>query len=211
VHTATVTLAVTASGGTSGQVISIDFVGQDVPMAATEVAGVVARSNWNNAIGANSSTPLGLVDGTGSASGATVAWSSNGVWQTPIGDQAGNARMMKGYLDTGNTTTTVVNVAGLPTNAAGYSVYVYMDGENGGAVRTGVYQISGAGIATTTITVMDGANANFSGAFVQGNNSVGNYAVFTINATGFTLTATPGTPSDGYPRAPVNGIQILAN
>src|SRR5207302_653973 len=44
-HTATVTLAVTTSGGSSGKVISIDFVGQDVPMASTEVAGVVAKSN----------------------------------------------------------------------------------------------------------------------------------------------------------------------
>ena len=77
-------------------------------------------------------------------------------------------------------------------------------------VGAGSNDLFGVSCATTTMTVMDGANANFGGTFVQGNNSVGNYAVFTINATGFTLTATPGTPSDGYPRAPVNGMQIVA-
>jgi hypothetical protein len=102
-------------------------------------------------------------------------------------------------------------VSGLPANAAGYSLYVYADGDNGGALRTGVYQISEAGIGTTTINVMDAANTNFNGTFVQGKKSAGNYALFAISATGFTLTATPGTLSDGYPRAPVNGIQIVAN
>ena len=41
-----------------GNVISIDFVGSDVPMASTEIAGVVAKPNWNNASGASSSAPL---------------------------------------------------------------------------------------------------------------------------------------------------------
>ena len=61
-HTATVALNVTSSSGSSGKVISIDFVGQDVPMAATEVAGTVAKANWTNASGASSSAPLALVD-----------------------------------------------------------------------------------------------------------------------------------------------------
>jgi hypothetical protein len=209
-HTTTVNLTITSIVGSSG-VISIDFVGQDVPMGASEVAGVVGQPNWNNAMGASSSSPLGLVDGTGAATAATVSWSSNNVWETPIADQAGNARMMKGYLDTGSNTTTTVNVAGLASNASGYNVYVYMDGDNSGATRTGTYQISGAGISTTTISATDASGANFNGTFVQANNSSGNYVVFTVNATAFKLTATPGTSTDANPRAPINGMQIVPN
>ena len=207
-HTTTVTLNVTSSSGSSGKVISIDFVGQDVPMAATEVAGVVAKANWNNASGASSSAPLALVDETGSSTTATVSWSSNNIWETQITDQAGNARMMKGYLDTGSTTTTIVTVTGLPSSAAGYQVYVYADGDNASFTHTGIYQISGTGITATTVKLIDAANTNFSGTFAQANNSAGNYVVFTINASAFTLSAT-GASTDASPRAPINGIQIV--
>jgi hypothetical protein len=208
INTTTAVLNVTVAGG-SGNPISIDFVGKDVAMASTEVAGVVVEPNWNDATGVNSSSPLVLVDSTGAATAATVAWVSNDVWETPITDQPGNARMMKGYLDTGSNTTTTITVAGLPTHAAGYKVYVYADGDNGSASRTGIYTISGTGITTTTINLIDAANTNFSGTFTQANSSAGNFVVFTINATGFTLSATGGTASDGFPRAPVNGIQIV--
>ncbi|MCU1243885.1 MAG: hypothetical protein JWO71_4611, partial [Candidatus Acidoferrum typicum] len=45
----------------------------------------------------------------------------------------------------------------------------------------------------------------------QANNSNGNYILFSNVpvSSGFTLTATPGQTSDGYPRAPVNAIQIV--
>jgi len=207
-HTATAVLNVTAASG-SGNPISIDFVGEDVAMATTEVAGVVVEPNWNDATGASSTSPLALLDSTGTGTTATVTWNSADIWETPITDQPGNARMMKGYLDTGSTTTTTVTVAGLPTHAAGYKVYLYADGDNGSATRTGIYTISGAGITTTTISLIDAASTNFSGTFTQANSSAGNYVVFTINATGFTLSATGGTASDGFPRAPVNGIQIV--
>ena len=66
-----------------------------------------------------------------------------------------------------------MTVAGLPANAAGYQVYVYADGDNGGATRTGAYQISGTGITTTSVKLTDAANTNFSGTFTQANNSCG--------------------------------------
>jgi len=208
-NTTTATLIVMSSSGGSGNAIGIDFVGEDVAMATTEVAGVIPEPNWNNASGVSSSSPLSLIDDTGAATSATVTWSSNDIWDTPITDQPGNARMMKGYLDTASNSTTTVTVAGLPTSAGGYQVYVYADGDNGSATRTGIYTISGAGITTTSIDLTDAANTNFSGTFTQANNSTGNYVVFTINAAGFTLSATGGAASDGFPRAPINGIQIV--
>ena len=204
--TATATVTVSVSGGPGG--ISINFVGTDgVSMGATESAGVVAKPNWNNATGVTRSTPLPLVTETGSASGATVTWSSNNVWSTPITDQAGNRRMMKGYIDTSETSTTSVTVAGLASGA--YDVYVYADGDNLAVTRTAAYTISGAGITTTTINLTDPVNTNFNAAFTPANNSAGNYVKFSINAGGFTMAATPLSASGGSLRAPVNGIQIV--
>src|SRR6185436_19414652 len=64
-----------------------------------------------------------LVDETGAPSGVTVTWTANNVWSTPITDQAGNRRMMKGYLDTvtsGSTTVTGITPATINlTHAAG--------------------------------------------------------------------------------------------
>jgi len=177
-------------------------------MGSAEVAGVVAKPNWNNASGLTNTTGQALVDESGTATGATATWNTNGTWSLPITDTAGNARMMRGYLDTAGGITTVT-VSGLPANSAGYDVYVYADGDNGTAVRNGAYQISGAGITTTSVNLTDAANANFSGTYTQANNSNGNYVKYTITATGFTITATPGASTDAYPRAPVTGIQIV--
>jgi hypothetical protein len=188
--------------------ISIDLVGASVAtMAASEVAGVVPKSNWNAASGATGSG-MALVDDNGSPTGATVTWSASSVLSLNIADTPGNFRMMNGYLDTVSQNA-IVTVSGLPSNSAGYDIYVYADGDNGSATRTGTYQISGTGITTTSIDLTDAANTDFSGTFVQANNSNGNYVVFTINATGFTLAAIPSTASDGVMRAPVNGIQII--
>jgi hypothetical protein len=205
-HIATATLVVATAS--APKAISINFVGRDTPMAASESAGVVAKTNWNNASG-TSGSGLPLHDETGVIGAATVAWSCNNVWSTSITDAAGNFRMMKGYLDTASTSVTTVTVSSLPSNAKGYSVYVYFDGDNGSATRKAIYRIAGAGITTTTINGTDRGGVNFSGTFTQANSSAGNYVKFTINATGFTLTATPGSSTDQYPRAPVNGIQII--
>ncbi|MFZ3215816.1 MAG: hypothetical protein WA192_07135 [Candidatus Acidiferrales bacterium] len=207
--TATVSLSVTSTSGSGGNPISIDFVGSDVVMGTTEVAGVVAEPNWNNASGASSATALPLVNSTGSATTAAATWSAGNVWELPITDQPGNVRMMKGYLDDATGATTTVSVTGLPTSATGYQVYVYADGDNNSAC-TSTYTISGAGITTTSVNLTDAAGANFSGTYTQANGTAGNYVVFTIpNVSGFTITAVPVQSAGSY-RAPVNGIQIVS-
>jgi hypothetical protein len=191
----------------SGQgIVSINFGGSGSAMGAAEIAGVVPRSNWNNATGASRATPLVLVDEMGTATTATVTWTSDNTWSTPIADQAGNQRLMKGYIDTRYLGVTSITVAGL--TAGGYDLYVYVDGDNP-ATRTGIYQISGPGITTSSKTLTDPANTNYNGTFVEANNSIGNYLRFSFNGTGFALTATPGASSDPNPRAPVNGLQIV--
>lgn len=188
--------------------ISLNFSGSGTEMGSSESAGVVPETNWNNA--ANSSG-IGLVlnDFAGNSSGATVTWSANGVFNTGVSDNVGNNRMMRNYLDTGNTTTTTVTVVGLPANTSGWNVYVYFDGSNT-ETREGSYTISGTGTTTQSINGIDTANTDFSGTFIPANGTAGNYVLFTIpNVSGFTLSATPVANGASAPRAPVNGIQIV--
>jgi hypothetical protein len=85
-------------------------------MGASETAGVIPKANWNSAFQFASTAPLPLKDDTGAATNVTVTWSApGGTYMTPIADQPGSARMMKGYLDTTSSSTTTVQVAGLAT------------------------------------------------------------------------------------------------
>lgn len=196
---------------TSAATISVDFVGlSTTPMASTEVAGVIPVSNWNDASGATSSAPLALIDQNGNITTAAITWTSDNIWDQSITDTAGNARMMKGYLDNGQEHTSVITVSGLLSNPNGYIVYVYAQGSSNNSSNTGIYQISGTGITTTSETLT--YNSNFTGTFTQAtpSNPVGNYVVLTIpNVSGFTLSAIPSTSSNGNLRAAVNGIQIV--
>ncbi|HVW84288.1 MAG TPA: hypothetical protein VHB50_06390, partial [Bryobacteraceae bacterium] len=126
--------------------ISIDFAGTGTAMGATETAGVVAKSNWNVASGASSATPLKLKDDTGALTNTTVSWKADNGWATPVTDQAGNYRMMKGYLDNGSGNPTTVTLSGLSSGK--YDIYVYTDGDNATYSHSGVYQLSGSGITT---------------------------------------------------------------
>jgi len=207
-HTTSPILIVSAPTTGAGS-ISIDFVGAGRPMGVTETAGVVSRTRWNNALGAQSTKPLPLIDGAGNGLAATVSWLADGIWQTPIADQPGSSRMMKGYLDTNRGHPSSITVSGL--SAGSCDIYVYVDGDNSTSTHSGSYQLSGPGITTSVFTLVDTPNANFNGIFVQANNSGGNYVKFAAVPIGasFTLTATPGATSNGYARAPVNGIQII--
>src|SRR6185503_9425436 len=171
-------------------------------MGPSETAGAIAKPNWNNAIGAVRGTALALMDEAGAPTTASVTWSSSGTWLTPIADSAGNPRLMKGYLNTTDTSTTTVTVTGLSVRP--YDIYVYADGDNS-STRTAAYRISGSGIAATTVNLTDPAGTNFSGTFTEAAGTSGNYVKFSIQASGFTLTASPGTSTDAKRRAPVNG------
>jgi hypothetical protein len=187
-------------------VISIDFVGGGTAMAATETAGVVRASRWNSAALATGSL-TSLLTSTGASTTAGVMWSGENVHTLGIADVAGDSRMMNGYLDPFGTGT--VTVTSLPTSftTGGYDVYVYANGAvPSGMARTGSYAVAG-----TTMMLMQGANTPYAGTYTQAvGGAAGNYLVFRgLNATSFTLSATPG-PATGAARAPINGVQIVA-
>ena len=213
---AVLTLAPTDS---TGSAISINFAGGHTgnypsPMSASESAGVVPATNWNNAAisGTGVGTLNNLVDDTGATLSAAVSWDCAGTWSQDITDTAGNYRMMKGYIDQ-TPTVTVTSIPG-SFQASGYDVIVYCDGDAGtsGHLRVGQYKIG-----STSIYAADNTQY-FSGSFVRatGTNdegfstSAGNYVRFTnITSSSFVLYGIPGYTQDAAPRAPINGIQIV--
>lgn len=200
-HTQQVGLYVTAAAPGAGK-ISVDFVGGGVAMNAVEMAGVAVEPNWNLASG-TSGSGLALFDESGVATGATLSWSASSAATLGLADAAGDVRLMNGYLDGGSGSLSL-SVANLPVNPSGYYVYVYADGANGSATRSTDYAIGAQHVLVT-----DAAGANFSGSFVRADGGDGNYAVFFVGGSGFSLTATPGVSSDGTPQAPLNGLQIV--
>jgi hypothetical protein len=117
--------------------------------------------------------------------------------------------MMKGYLDTTDTSATTVTVSGLPPGytSGGYDVYLYADGGNNSASgKQGQYTIGG-----TTIALTDRPAADFNGTFKLANNGTGNGIVFTKRTDpSFTLTA-KANPQEKGGRAPLNGLQLVGN
>ncbi len=84
--------------------------------------------------------------------------------------------MMRGYLDNAANHPTTVTASGIAPGI--YDIYVYTDGDNGSVARTGSYQLSRHDTLPSSISATDPANTNFSGTFVQANNSNGNYVLF---------------------------------
>jgi hypothetical protein len=213
------TLWITAAS--PAQVISINFDGSGpgspgtrpgpYDLAPTEVAGALPVANWNNALSQNGTTS-NLILATGAATTASVTVSgSNNAWSLPDPVPfTTDGTMMRGYLDSGNTTTTTVNVSGLPSNFSRYNVWVYFDGDNATNDRVSSFTLGGQ-----TLFGRDAANVNFNGTFVQvpdtsttnqqANTPAGNYLVFTgVTGSSFTIST---TPAFGI-RAPLNALQI---
>src|SRR5689334_13450944 len=73
-----------------GAAVSINFVGgsfngNPTPLGPQAVAGVIAAPNWNNvASNLASGTVTGLIDSTGASTVASVSWSCDDLWSTPI-------------------------------------------------------------------------------------------------------------------------------
>lgn len=186
----------TEAHGTS---INVNFVGRALPMSRTEIAGVFPAAEWNNANGGTGS----LFNLTGNGIHPTdvgINWTSHDGFLIGLTDAPGDVRMMNGYLDTLDDSTTTVQISNIPQwlTGAGYRVIVYCDGD--WVFRSGIYTLNGVSVTATDST-------NFSGTYLNATNGSGNYIVFDgITADHLTLTA---TPTSGGLRAPINGIQLM--
>jgi hypothetical protein len=221
--------------------IGLNFVGGRGNMAepdghveddgiVTSMAGVpsVAQSNWNNLFGPTGAAAAGSVqDRNGAAlAGTNVSWASNNLWTITADDPLRpDDALMKGYLDTNDTSTTTVTVSDLPSQWAEYDVYVYIDGD-AAAGRAGNYTIASPNDGADRATVSDVANWPFvlttDGIYTRANENAhestttpgftsGNYLVFPgRHDLSFTLTAQGSFAGASPPRAPINAIQLVA-
>ncbi len=195
------------SAATAGRAVGIHFVGTGTSMGAAESAGVVPKSNWNNATGSSRTTGLALVDETGALSGATVIWSSSGTSQTPITDQAGNRRLMKGHLNTTSTSVTSRD-RGWFADRELRRVRVRRRQTTAPAPGQAPTESAAPGSRPRRSTSPTRPTPTSAAHSPRPTNSNGNYVKFTVTASGFTLTATP-VGTFGTRRAPVNAVQIV--
>lgn len=223
------------------QVVSVDFyggggggsAGGTTAMAASEIAGIIPTANWNSFTPNTQATAQPLVDNVGAATGATATWTSQNTWNTGTVAGPGGFRMMKGYLDSSDTSITTVNVADLPASitAAPYSVIMYYDGDNGGNQRVGRYSITGATTGNAVYWGRDAASSTFAGAYILGQTATdplagggamdtnptaaltvpaGNMIIFSgLTGSSFTLSAQSSVSSDATNRSAIQGFQIL--
>lgn len=162
----------------------------------------VAQTNWNADTGNNVNNLNGQRDstGTGLFSPQTLLsyHAAGGVGDlTTIASGATDPdqRLMRGFLDSGVTGSTVT-VTGI--HFPQYDLYIYTDGNNGGATTTGQYTANGI-----TVTTTDLANTDYTNAYVLGQN----YIVIPGLSGDLTLTA---TGSAGGFSSPINGIQLVS-
>ncbi len=171
------------TGGTpTGNSIGINFEGGQTagtvgvtPLAATDSAGVVPQTNWNNVNSTNpvvvSATVAGgnsnidgptagsIVDNHGNATAAAIQFLSTNPWAVsgtvPTG---GDAKLMNGYQDnTAAATPTSVTLTSVPY--AFYSVYAYVGSDGNGRVGHG--QVNGG------TSIYFSTNDNPFGGYVQ--------------------------------------------
>ncbi len=193
--------SVSAAGAAN---LAINFGADEPPGVGSTVdgpAGIYGTAVWNNTTGA-AGIAAGLLDGDGTATAASVEWSSPNTWSStgrgeenntaPVGE---DRDLMTGYLDSTAALTPTVSVAvsGLSGLFTDYNVIVYIKG--GIVGRGGDYTIGDQTQAHLDI-------GPFTGTFVEG--AEGDYLVFPgISGDSFTLTST-GVNF----RAPINGIEI---
>ncbi len=127
--------------------------------------------------------------------------------------------LFNGFLDDGNSGTITITVSGLTVApSATYSVYLYTATDGG--QRYAQYSLTSGSYNTTYY----GSVSGFGGSYTQITNTTvdnssnvgsltglsGNYEVFSgLVGSSFTITAAPDVISGSFPRAPINGLQIV--
>jgi len=200
-------LAINFSGNDAGT--GVDPA--DYRLAANLVAGVVAQTNWNNALGLGGLLE-NVTDGAGAESGVSITWAADGegrVARAGVSSQGDNV-LMNGYLDdTLDSGDVTVSVSNLNQYAGEYDVYVYV---GAGADNRRGFMSNGA--TTYGFKTWSSTNQNFPGSYLQAANPVlsdpanfppGNYAVFpSMTIDNFTITYQRENANGG-----IHGIQVV--
>ena len=223
----------------SAQALSVHFgVGQP-NTTISAAAGVYSATNWHNmAVGATSLTNPTLSDGS-TGTGISLSFPSfgnftftgggysggfPGTFAGSSGTSSGFDSLFRSNMDPRGGTTSnaagirITGLSSLPQFAGGYTIFVYMDGNNGSASRVGEYSVY-AGSNTTpdqTFYALDAGGTAYTNYFQSSATSIatatvpGNYVAFSgLTADAVTISSMGASATDGVLRAPINGIQIV--
>lgn len=191
------------------------------PLAATDLAGVVAQTNWNN-LAPHTGSSASIVDGSGaSVLNAAVSWDSLSNWSVAEAAQtAPNQKLMNGYLDMEMSArdpyykpVTSVTVSNIPY--AQYDVYAYVGSDvNGRAGHGWISTPSNPNDVLTSSVYFKTSDSPFTG-FVQatgtatGDANSSSYLKFTgLSAASFQFNLT-GDNNTGHYNVGLHGIQIV--
>lgn len=179
-------------------------------LAPAAVAGVVGQANWNNELGSYivgtgiNGTDTNLINASGVATGAQLTFSSQGPWAAGVATSTStpDAILLNGYLDPQNSTGTSVSVSNISYGT--YDVFLYFDSGSTDA-RQGIYTVNGV---TQDVWVSQRSSLQLAGT---SSSQTGTYIEFTdVSGPVLTVSAVPGLTNDGISRAPLSGIQIVA-
>ena len=206
-------LAVSAQAASIG--INFGAGRAESALGASDIAGVIAQANWNNASGGSGSLAVLNTD-DGSASGASVSWATDEQWSAGIGVTNPDATLLNGWISANNTSApdASIDITNIPF--AAYNLYVYMNHDR----ATEDVDITGpfgtfrlhetdsdleANIADAITWVQQTADAN--GDPTQ----EGNYALFTgLTDSNLNLILGPGGAEGSLDRGAITGIQLVA-
>ncbi len=114
----------------TGGAIGINFGAgrENAALDAAAVAGVVPQANWNNAAG-NFGGPVGLLDDSGSASGATLEYNTDEEWSSGTPGSP-DGTLLTGWIATQNTNgSNTITISAIPY--ASYDLYFYLYHDRG--------------------------------------------------------------------------------
>lgn len=179
-------------------------------LSATDVAGVIPQTNWNNAPGASGSLAVLNNDG-GTASGATLSWATDEQWSEGGTPADANGTLLNGWISANNNSApdATVNVTNIPY--AVYDLYVYMNHDRGsedvdltGPFGTFRIHENDPNITAAVSFVKQAATADGDPS------QQGNYARFAnLTDSNLRLTLAPAGPQGTADRGAITGIQIV--
>jgi hypothetical protein len=204
----------------SAAVISVNFRESDGHgnqlLAADTFAGGgagVSASNWNTVDG-QSGSAASLVDSAGSGTSAGITWNAGGVWgdgsaNSDADSGNGNARMMRGYLDDGQTSGDVgVSLSFSNIPYAEYIVAIYFSTDF--APATPGFKVATVNDGSGPVTIQTtGPRQEWSDNPTLGAHNTAATGTLTGNALTITLPHRFATGDNPDQRGTVAGVQII--
>ncbi|MGC6427018.1 MAG: hypothetical protein ACON5H_08495 [Akkermansiaceae bacterium] len=185
----------------------------DASMAATDEAGFLPQTNWNNAAGASGGA-LALNDASGNDSGATVTWATDEEWSIGTGPADGNGRLLNGWVSANNNNApdATITIENIPF--ASYTLYVYFNHDRG-TEDVDLSEANGAFPAfrahendtdilapVTLVEQLLTADGD--------DTQQGNFASFSnLSAANLEIVMAPAGPAGSTDRGAITGIQIV--